>query len=168
MTEKDLFDVWCRLNAEQCYYTLEKKQRKNSTLQCLDFILASNNILSKIKKIEIGSRTNISDHRPLTFSVASNSLTTGPGFWRFNNNLLSETETHLDTINIEIDDIMKLPTLLKLILFPSFFLKFSCGCLPLISISGIVLDWTTFRLGSASPPTSHLGCGKTPAPTCLH
>ena len=116
MTEKDLFDVWCRLNAEQCYYTLEKKQRKNSTLQCLDFILASNNILSKIKKIEIGSRTNISDHRPLTFSVASNSLTTGPGFWRFNNNLLSETETHLDTINIEIDDIMKLPTLLKLIL----------------------------------------------------
>ena len=47
---------------------------------------------SKIRSIEIGNPTSISDHRPLTFVIAANSLAAGPGFWRFNNNLLTDID----------------------------------------------------------------------------
>lgn len=55
-------------------------QKKKHTFVQIDFILASINMLKKIKKIEIGNLSNISDNRTSTFSVASHSMMTGPGF----------------------------------------------------------------------------------------
>lgn len=68
MTKKDLHNIWCLCNEDKFDYSWAKQQRKNGTLARLDFLLAFNNMLSKIKIIDIGVPCSLSDHRLLTFS----------------------------------------------------------------------------------------------------
>ena len=90
MVQDELQDIWRERHDISFDYTWARKQVKNRTLARLDFLLTTNNMLSKIRSIEIGNPTSISDHRPLTFVIAANSLAAGSGFWRFNNNLLTD------------------------------------------------------------------------------
>merc|ERR1712082_92037 len=95
IVQDDLRDIWRERHDISFDYTWAKKQVKNRTLVRLDFLLTTNNMSSKIRSIEIGNPTFISDHPPLTFVIAANSLAAGSGFWCFNNNLL----TDIDFIN---------------------------------------------------------------------
>ena len=90
--QDDLHDLWRERHNIKFDYKWAKKQTKNRTLACLDFLLTTNNMSSKIRSIEIGTPTSISDHRPLTFVIAANSMAAGSGFWRFNNNLLTDID----------------------------------------------------------------------------
>ena len=86
MTTKELTDIWHIHNYSKLDYTSAKNQQKNGTPACLDFLLASLNIIPRVKDIKI----SLSDHRPLTFTIASNSMANGPRFWRLDNNLLKD------------------------------------------------------------------------------
>ena len=84
MVEKYIHNVLRKRNEEKFDYTWAKKQKKKRTIACLDFRLASNNILNKFLKIDIGNPSNISEHRTLMFTIACSSMTTCPRFWCFN------------------------------------------------------------------------------------
>lgn len=63
---------------------------QNRTLALLDFLLASHNVIYKIYNIKITPSFKLSDQCPFTFSIASNSMSPGSGFWRFDNNVLTD------------------------------------------------------------------------------
>ena len=86
MNELDLVDVWRTLNEDERRYTW---RRKNSEVHCrLDFFLASQTLLGNITNAEIvpGYKT---DHS-LNISLHSNPR--GPGLWRLNTSLLTESD----------------------------------------------------------------------------
>merc|ERR1712059_53860 len=92
--EYDLKDVWRDRNPLAANFTFMKKQAKNVTKARLDFLLASPNTTGYIEAIRIGDRSSLSDHRPLHFTIEKNKVESGPGYWRFNNNLLETPEFH--------------------------------------------------------------------------
>lgn len=84
--------MWRVINDTKFYYTLAKNQKKNQTLARLDLLLATMNMILKIKEIKSKPSANLSDHRPIRFMITSNNRTNGVGFWRFENNLLSDPQ----------------------------------------------------------------------------
>ena len=47
-----------------------KKQARNTTKASLDFLLASQRTMGYIESIRIKNQTSLSDHRPLSFTIA--------------------------------------------------------------------------------------------------
>ena len=60
-----------------------KKQARNTTKARLDFMLASQRTMGYIESIRIENQTSLSDHRPISFTIAKNKIENGPGYWRF-------------------------------------------------------------------------------------
>jgi hypothetical protein len=69
-----------------------KKQANNVTKARLDFILTGPQTTGYIEAIRIETQSKLSDHRPISCTIAKNKTEHGPGYWRFNNNLLQEPE----------------------------------------------------------------------------
>ena len=92
MIEHELTDVWRTRNPFEINYTLMKKQARNTTKAILDFVLASQRTLGYIESVRIDNQTSLSDHRPISFTIAKNKIENGPGYWRFENELLNQAE----------------------------------------------------------------------------
>ena len=88
MIHQKLNDVWKTKNPFEINYTFMKKQARNTTKARLDFLLASQKTLGYIESIIIENQTSLPDHRPLSFTIAKNKIENGPGYWRFENDLL--------------------------------------------------------------------------------
>ncbi len=74
---------------------LYEKQAKNTTKARLDFILTGPQTTGYIESIRIDNLTSLSDHRPISCTIVKNKTESGPGYWRFNNNLLENPEMFL-------------------------------------------------------------------------
>ena len=92
MIEHELTDVWRAKNPFETNYTFMKKQARNTTKARLDFVLASQRTLGYIESVRIDNQTSLSDHRPISFTIAKNKIENGPGYWRFENELLNQPE----------------------------------------------------------------------------
>ncbi len=92
MIEFELSDIWRDRNPFATNYTFMKKQAKNITKARLDFILTGPQTTGYIESIRIDNLTSLSDHRPISCTIVKNKTESGPGYWRFNNNLLENPE----------------------------------------------------------------------------
>ena len=90
--EHELNDIWRTRNPFETNYTFMKKQENNTTKARLDFLLASQKTMGYIETIRIENQTSLSDHRPLSFMIVKNKVENGPGYWRFDNDLLTKVE----------------------------------------------------------------------------
>ena len=69
-----------------------KKQTNNVTKARLDFLLTGPKTAGYIEAIRIDGQTGLSDHRSFSCTIAKNKIENGPGYWRFNNQLLENPE----------------------------------------------------------------------------
>ena len=92
MIEHELSDIWRDRNSFATNYTFMKKQARNITKARLDFILTSPQTTGYIESIRIDSQSSLSDHTPLSCTIVKNKIENGPGYWRYNNNLLEDPE----------------------------------------------------------------------------
>ena len=92
MIEHKLNYVLRTKNPFEINYTIMKKQARNTTKARLDFLLASQRTMGYIESIRIDNQTSLSDHRPISFTIAKNKIENGPGYWRFENDLLNQAE----------------------------------------------------------------------------
>ena len=69
-----------------------KKQTQNTTKARLDFLLFSQRTKGYNESIRIENQTSLSEHRPISFTIAKNKIENGPGYWRFENDLLNQAE----------------------------------------------------------------------------
>ena len=49
--------------------------------------------LGYIESVWIYNQNSLSDHRPISFTIAKNKTENGPGYWRFENDLLNQHST---------------------------------------------------------------------------
>ena len=68
------------------------KQAHNTTKARQDFVLASQRTLGQVESVRIDNQNSLSDHRPISFTIAKNKFENGPGYWRFKNELLNQAE----------------------------------------------------------------------------
>ena len=92
MIEYDLKDIWRDRNPQAINYTFMKKQAKNVTKARLDFLLVGPKTVGYIEAIRIDGHNGLSDHRSFSCTIAKNKIENGPGYWRFNNQLLENPE----------------------------------------------------------------------------
>ena len=81
----DLNDPWRMLNPEKRQYTWRLK--KLSKQSRLDYFLVSEDILALVKTSTIGISYK-SDHSIISLQISFTNLKRGPGYWKFNANLL--------------------------------------------------------------------------------
>ena len=55
-------------------------------------MLTSPQTLGYVESVWIDNHTSLSDHRPISFTIAKNKIENGPGYWRFENELLNQPE----------------------------------------------------------------------------
>ena len=67
-----------------------KKQARNTTKARIDFILTGPQTTGYIESIRIDTQSSLSDHIPISCTIVKNKTENGPGYWRYNNNLLQE------------------------------------------------------------------------------
>ena len=98
----DLFDIWNYKYPNVQGFTWNNPSMK---IQCrLDYFFISNNMQSTVKDVKI--LPNIfSDHSALTISISSDNTETkrGPGFWKFNNSLLTD-EDYIELVKKQIPE----------------------------------------------------------------
>ena len=85
----ELADIWRVLNPEATRFTW---RRENPEIQCrLDFFLISLSLCPEITEADIvpGYRT---DHSMITFRINTARNPRGPGYWKLNTHLLTETQ----------------------------------------------------------------------------
>ena len=70
--EYELNDVWRERNPFETNFTFMKKQANNTTEARLDFLLTRQKTLGYIEAIRIDNLTSLSDHRPISFTIAKN------------------------------------------------------------------------------------------------
>ena len=90
----DLIDTW-----KEKYPSLQGFTWSNPSMkiQCrLDYFLISKDIRSSLKYVKIIPNI-FSDHSALSLSIISveKEVTRGPGFWKFNNSLLTEKDLNI-------------------------------------------------------------------------
>ena len=89
MGNADLVDFWRILNPDTKRYTW---RRKNPNIQCrLDFFLISCSLCTDILEADILPGYK-SDHSLITLTINTHVNPRGPGFWKLNTSLLSESE----------------------------------------------------------------------------
>ena len=85
----ELTDIWRVLYPGAVRFTW---RRKKPDIQCrLDFFLISDTLFQEVTEAEIapGYRT---DHSMITFRISTAQNPRGPGYWKLNTHLLTETE----------------------------------------------------------------------------
>jgi hypothetical protein len=92
MIEHELIDTWRLKNPFETKFTFMKKQARNTTKARLDFVLISPQTPGYMESVWIDNQTSLSDHRPISFTIAKNKIENGPGYWRFDNELLNQPE----------------------------------------------------------------------------
>ena len=85
----DIFDVWRANNSDIKEYTWSRPTP--FTARRIDYILCDSTSLTKTTTSSIESFPH-SDHKLVKAHVIINNFKRGPGFWKFNSPLLSETE----------------------------------------------------------------------------
>lgn len=101
MEDHELHDVWRCLHPTVKRYTWHGRI---SLASRLDFVLASNSLMSRIKKCEVISST-ISDHSALLLEMELQTDIRGPGFWKFNDTLLRD-DKYKSMIIEKLDQVM--------------------------------------------------------------
>ena len=99
----ELTDIWRVLNPDATRFTW---RRKKPEIQCrLDFFLISNTLCPATSNAEIlpGYRT---DHSIITVRINTATNPRGPGFWKLNTHLLTESE-YINLIRKTITDVSK-------------------------------------------------------------
>ena len=99
----ELTDIWRVLNPDATRFTW---RRKKPEIQCrLDFFLISNTLCPATSNAEIlpGYRT---DHSMITLRINTVTNPRGPGFWKLNTHLLTESE-YINLIRKTITDVSK-------------------------------------------------------------
>ena len=112
----ELTDMWRALNADTTRFAW---RRENPEVRChLDFLVISNTLCPSTSNAEIlpGYRT---DHSVITVRINTATNPRGPGFWKLNTHLLTESE-YINLIRETITDVSKFRTKLT---------KFYCGTL---------------------------------------
>ena len=97
----ELTDIWRVLNPDATRFTW---RRKKPEIQCrLDFFLISNTLCPATSNAEIlpGYRT---DHSMITVRINTATNPRGPGFWKLNTHLLTESE-YINLIRKTITDV---------------------------------------------------------------
>ena len=97
MIEHELNDVWRTRNPFETNFNFMKKQTNNTTKARLDFLLASQKTMGHIEAIRIENYSTLSDHRPISFKIVKNYVENGPGYWRFDNDLITNPEFFFGT-----------------------------------------------------------------------
>ena len=111
MIEHELFDVWRTRNPFETNYTFMKKQACNTTKARLDFVLTSPQTLGYIESVRIVNQTSLSDHIHISFTISKNKVENGPGYWRFENELLNQPEFTFGMSNRILKTIKDNPTI---------------------------------------------------------
>ena len=70
MIEHELIDIWRFKNPFETNFTFMKKQARNTTKARLDFVLTSPQTLGYVESVWIDNHTSLSDHRPISFTIA--------------------------------------------------------------------------------------------------
>ena len=99
----ELTDIWRALNPDVTRFTW---RRKKPEIQCrLDFFLISNTLCPTTSNAEIlpGYRT---DHSMITVRINTATNPRGPGFWKLNTHLLTESE-YINLIRKTITNVSK-------------------------------------------------------------
>jgi len=110
----DVMDIWRIKNPNIFDYTWRSRFRPYVYCR-LDFYIISSSLCNFVDQCTIKT-SYMSDHRLVSLEIINSELSRGPGFWKFNNSLLSDkdytqliTKTIQDTI---IDNPNTAPTLL--------------------------------------------------------
>ena len=90
MEENDLVDIWRIQHPHSEKYTYHK-MRPNPVFTRLDFILISLSLCGYIENSDIKPGFN-TDHSSVSIVINLHSHPRGPGFWKFNSALLSDTD----------------------------------------------------------------------------
>ena len=86
----NLTDIWRHKNPNARSYTFFKKRTNNYTRARLDYFLLNDSSTHLVKKVGIGKICSLSDHKPIYLHLKLTKIQRGRGFWRFNNDLLSD------------------------------------------------------------------------------
>ena len=100
LEESDYDDVWRRLNEDRFGYTW--KNTKKKIFSRIDYFLAPLATLQKVVSCEILAGIK-SDHNFVEIVLRFANVIRGPGYWKFNNSLLSDIE-YVEEINKLIDE----------------------------------------------------------------
>lgn len=90
----DLCDIWRIRNPKKKYFTFRQKHFSGIIQRRLDYLFVSSNLQETISNVNIMNAFS-TDHSPVFCSFMKGfQYVKGPGFWKFNNSLLSNTETN--------------------------------------------------------------------------
>ena len=102
--DSELNDIWRIYNSNSKEYTWSRMTRGRFVARRLDYMLLNDNAVNKTSKTEIFS-TPYSDHRGVMLEVQCTDTERGPGFYKFNNQLL-EDKMFLSTMNKTLSDFL--------------------------------------------------------------
>ena len=108
ITTNNLVDSWHFKNPDSCGFTWSNASRKIQSR--LDYLLVSKNLCKLIQKCNIIPNIH-SDHSAVELNITfdEDSPPRGPGFWKFNNSLLLDTD-YVELLNFEIPEFHKTST----------------------------------------------------------
>ena len=86
----DMTNIWRQKKSQTRQYTFHKRQTKNYTRARLDYFLQNESSTHLVKRVGIGKVCTLSDHRPIFLHITLSKTQRGRGFWRFNNDLLTD------------------------------------------------------------------------------
>ena len=86
----NLTDIWRQKKPQAQQYTFFKRETNNYTRARLDYFLLNESATHLVKKVGIGKICTLSDHRPIFLHISLSKVQKGRGFWRFNNNMLTD------------------------------------------------------------------------------
>ena len=86
----NMTDIWRQKNPQARQFTFFKRQTNHYTRARLDYFLLNESITHLVKKTGIGKVSTLSDHKPIFLHITLSKTQKGRGFWRFNNDLLSD------------------------------------------------------------------------------
>ena len=88
----DLCDIWRIRNPKKKYFTFRQKHFSGVIQRRLDYLFVSSNLQETISNVNIMNAFS-TDHSPVFCSFMKGfQYVKGPGFWKFNNSLLSNTD----------------------------------------------------------------------------
>ena len=87
MDTLELVDIWRIKNPQKIQFTWRRSTRASR----IDYFLISFSLIPKINKVNIGDRFK-SDHHLITLQLTVNEYPRGPGYWKFNQSLLTDDQ----------------------------------------------------------------------------
>ena len=91
MESDDLVDIWRNNNPEAKKFTWCTRPQNRFRWSQIDYFLISSSLVPKCTESDILPSIN-RDHSAVTLKVDTTEVRCGPGSWKFNNDLLKETE----------------------------------------------------------------------------